>query len=300
MNRIRNASFLDGATDWTRSPTGALTAFEVDESVRGSPGRAVLVASGVTTAADQQLSISTAAASGVEVTPGETIRAETWFWSSHAASVVALFYTAGGVQVGAPVAVPTKIQPGSGRRGLPALFGRASGSIVVPATAATARISLRSTVAASGTAVALALLKPSIAAAGDVCRVWTPGPHTSSDLDLLTWPTTLPRPRELNSPRTPTRRMFEADNGVPSAWRIAARGRVRATFELKLDLEQRDALLQFHETITLASVVAPFWFTNPDTHELCRAWFDPEDGDPQDSGSGPERRTRVGLLLEVA
>lgn len=299
-NLIRNASFLDGVTDWTRTSTGVLTTFGVDETVRGSPGRAALRGAGVSTANNQTAVIHPATASRVAVTPGEVLTASAWFWSSVPGAYIALqFYTAAAAALGAPVALPTVQAQGTGKRGLPGLFGRGKGKVAVPATAATVGLRVMVTVPVSGTAIELVILKPHLAKS-DAAQCWSPGPHTAVDLQLASWPDTLPQLRSIDSPRTPTRRGFETDSRIPSAWRVAPVGRVRLTGEMKLDLEQRDALLEFHKAVTLAGVVTPFWFMNPDTHELNRAWFDPDDGDPQDSGAGAERRTRVGLILELA
>ena len=143
-----------------------------------------------------------------------------------------------------------------------------------------------------------AFLKPY--ASPDASTCWTPGPHDNPDLNLAVWPETLPDMREIDSPRTPTRLGFQTDAQIPVGRRIGTRGRIRFTGSMFLTLEQRDTLERFLESRNLLAESAPFWFVHPDTRQLTRAWFDPDEGDPADSGRGRERRTRVGLLLEIA
>lgn len=300
-NGIRNATALDGATDWTGTASGAVV-IATDEALVGGPGRGVITATAATGAGQTHSLVS----SQLLFAAGETIEA----FAHHAAilddgdlvsQLNVMWFEADGDFIGRE-AVSTPKFANRPRRGLPASFGFSRARLTPPAGAFRAKLELRATTPGGGGAsLKLALLKPFLGATiGDRPACWTPGPHTNPDLNLASWPESLPDPREIDSPRTPTRVAFSTDSGIPVGRRIGTRGRIRFSAELALTLEQRDTLDQFIESRNLLAESAPFWFVHPDTRQLTRAWIDPEEGDPADTGSGRSRRTRFGLLLEVA
>jgi hypothetical protein len=302
-NGIKNATGLDGATDWINGGSAGSAAITTDEAIRGGPGRAVIVSSATSSGAGQSHYV---ASSQLLFAAGERIEAFAHFAAREAgaaasAYLAARWYDAGGAVISTePIgAVQTASSP---RRGLPATFSFTRARLVPPPLAVRVRLEAHREAIASGATSELQLLKPYLGgvASGAPAPCWIPGPHTNPDLDLDAWPDSLPDFRDLDSPRTPTRSAFSTDAQIPVGRRFATRGRIRFSGELALTLEQRDTLEQFFEARNLLPDSAPFWFVHPDTRQLTRAWFDPEDGDPADSGRGRERRTRVGLLLEIA
>lgn len=271
-NLIINATGLDGLTDWTFAGGGT-----IDETVLGSPGRAVLKAAGA------------AILTSFAATPGATLSVSAYHRPG-SSLIIQTDNGAGGAVV--ETAVPL-IRAGKGppRRGLPATFAFSKGSAVIPAG------HVRAVLASVAAAGPVFMLQPYASTSGFRC--WTPGPHTSLDLNLASWPDTLPDFKELDSPRTPTRKSFATDSGIPASWRIGTRGRIMFEGSLTLDLEQLDTLERFVESRLLLAESVPFWFVHPDTRQLCRAWFNP-DNEISNSGRGRERSTMVSLILEVA
>lgn len=303
-NGIKNATALDGATDWTIGGTGvSSSAIVADEEVRGSPGRAVVKGTGTVAVAGNRLVM---ASSDLQFAPGELIEAFAHYAARRGGAPaparlsIAWFNAGDGLVSLDPLAADAAAT--DARRGLPATFAFTRVRLAPPATAIRARLEVSAASSANAQAVEVDLLKPFLGGVASGARppCWTPGPHTNPDLDLDSWPDSLPDFRELDSPRTPTRTAFSTDSQIPAGRRFGTRGRIRFTGELALTLEQRDTLDQFVESRNLLPESAPFWFVHPDTRQLTRAWIDPEDGEPSDSGRGRDRRTRVGLMLEIA
>lgn len=269
-NDIANASGLDDMASWIGS-TG------VDEATIGGPGRRVLISSG----GDMH------SASGPNVVAGQWLEV----FGHHAAT--------GGnsslrVLVGSSgVVVPLKrAGQGSPRRGVPSSFSFSYGRVQAPATGV-AKIRTVGT----GTAY---LLKPFLSAdppADTRARqCWEPGAHANPDLNLPRWPSELPLPVADSWDAKPVarRKSFSGDSNVPITRRVANSLRAIARFALELDVEQRAVLEEF-----VLSNAEPFWFTRPDTQQLCRAYWTAE-GDPADAGLSRSRRTTLELLLEVS
>lgn len=271
-NKIKNATGLDGVANWTGA---GLT---IDETVAGSPGRAVIKSTGAS------LASAAIALNGATVVYASAHH-------EHDRNLAIQWLDAGGAQVGQNLMPLIRFGDFRARRGIPSTFDFSRGAATAPGGATQYRL-------ASIGAAGQLLLQPFASTDGFEC--WTPGPHDNPDLNLDVWPVTLPDLRELDSPRSPTRRSFDTDSGIPSGSRIATRGRILLTGEFRLSLEQLDTLEQFHEARNLLPESRPFWFVHPDTRRLCRAWFNPDDGDPSVSAGGRDRRVRVGLLLEVA
>lgn len=265
-NDLSNATFLDDATGWTGGTS-------VDETTRGGPGRHVILATGG----------DVVSASGPAVTAGQMCEV----FGHHAATggPSSLYLKVGGTQTIVPL---ERANVGEPRRGVPSSFRFSYGRVAAPATGtATLRV------IGSGTVM---LLKPFLDAAPPTRRqAWQAGPHANVDLDLPAWPTDLPLPDpgSVDGQPVSTRKSFAGDSGVPIMRRmsVTARQMFRAGYEL--DLEERDRLDAFFR-----AGHAPFWFLRPDTAQLCRAWWTPEE--PSDRGGGVRRQTSIELLLEVA
>lgn len=299
-NGIKNATGLDGVTDWSIDG-GVTAAISIDESELGGPGRAVIVGTRTATVGQYAALIT----SRLQFAEGELIEVFAHHAADHAGAPIASrlyasWFNGLGVGISNTAIAAGQIAPRP-RRGLPSTFAFNRVRLTPPADARAVEVYVIATAPSSGL-LRVALLKPFIGgvASGDRPPCWSPGPHTNPDLDLDIWPESLPDFRELDSPRTPTRTAFSTDAQIPVGRRFGTRGRIRFTGELKLTLEQRDTLDQFVEARNLLPDSAPFWFVHPDTRQLTRAWIDPEDGEPSDSGRGRDRRTRVGLMLEVA
>lgn len=302
MNGVKNATALDGAADWlTYTPAAGGMAITTDETEIGGPGRAVVVATGNSTGV-QVFSLFT---SELQFAPGERIEAFSHFaaWAGSSplpAQLRVVWYDGAGSSVGEET---LPLQPAkAGRRGLPSTFAFGRTRVSPPNGVTRARLNVIATSTGGGQVIRIAMLKPFLGgvAAGAPSPCWTPGPHSNPDLDLDVWPGELMAWRDIDSPRTPNRNGFQTDAGIPATRRTGTRSRIRFSGELMLDLPKRDLLDQFIEARLLVPESRPFWFVHPDTRQLCRAWIDPEEGEPADSGRGRERRTRVGLLLEIA
>lgn len=270
MNLLSNATGLDGVTGWT-SPGGAVT---VDSSVVGAPNRIAFVGSGASLYAEADVSGLTSIFARLDHRRG------------HIASVA--FYNGGGA-VGAPIALPVRrVGRGDPSRGVAGTFSASWGAVALPGGATVARLVSAPLGAAPGAPVAF---RPMIAA-GEQC--WRPGEHLNPDLELPSWPASLPNPDPSSLELEPIsiRKGFEGDAGVPITRRVSSVSRRFASFDLVLDALERDALDQFWRDNH-----PEFWFIRPDNGDLCVAeWA--ADGDPSDSGSvASGRRTRVKLLL---
>lgn len=284
-NRIPNATFLDALDGVTlTNATGT-----VDESVYGAPGRAVLVADATAAGA------TTVAMGALAVTAGQQFHAfaHTAAINATGAQSLALQIRDGG---GAQLAlIPLALNTGDGRprRGLPGSFDFWSLLGTIPATG-TARLLLSGSLAIDGKHL---LLKPLLEAATVLERqTWQPGPHTAPDLNLPSWPTQFSWALDsgLEFDPIPTRKAFDGDTGVPITRRVTSTLRYKIKAEFILTMEERDQLGQFFD-----AVEGLFWFTRPDTQEVCQAaWL--ADGEPKDGGLYlGRRRTQVGLFLRV-
>jgi hypothetical protein len=273
-NQVSNATFLDGTTGWA-SPGG----LAVDEDVRGAPGRAVLRAGGASA-----LLTSTAAL----LTGGTSLRA--FAHHSTGSRIGIRFQDAGGATVQDFVLPLERSGQGSPRRGLLGTYAFSSAVLPVPVGATKWLFYFSSAIANP------VLMKPYGSDDGRPAPLWQPGPHANADLNLPAWPAQFPFPAAdtVQVDPIPTRKSFMGDQGVPSTRRITLTQRWKFMAEYSLTAEGRDDLDQF-----FASVAGPFWFTRPDTRQLCQAvWL--EDGEPADRGlENGKRKTQVGLLLKV-
>lgn len=303
QNLLRNATFLDGVTGWTRTPTNALTTFGVDEATRGAPGRGVLAAAGTVLADAAVHAIDLDAAARPAVTEGDLIEVSTWWWSNDPGAVLRLRFRDGGGSIIGNNAVPMVRAPGDGQRGLPETFAFSRGRFTAPANTASADLRLMFTSSGTGAARTLALFRPFLGkvAAADPAQPWTPGQHDNPDLNLRVWP--IPCGQLKGSwPAAPTQthQSFATDSGVPLPRRVASTPRWEARPEYWLSRREHDQLLAFHEA-TEADGDRDFWFVEPQLSRLCRAfWLD--DGAPvvTEQIRAGLVAVRVGLLLQVA
>lgn len=271
-NLIGNATGLDGTAGWF-STGGAVS---VDESIEGARGRIVIKGTGPTMRSDRYA-----------VAAGETLYASTHH--AQGSQIFILFYTAAqGFISSAPLSV---IRRGVGvqRRGLLSSFDYSKGAAVAPPTAALFNLH---TETAGG---AHRFLQPYASTVGHA-GLWQPGPHANPDLDYPAWPTDLPQIMDegLQLDPIPTRKGFSGDTGWEATRRTTRSRRYRMSGQLALTAEERDRLMQFFDEID-----GPFWFTRPDTREVCLAQFLAE-GEPVEGGQLPgRRRTQIKLQLRV-
>ncbi len=302
-NLLTNAGFLDGSTGWTLS---AQLAAGVDETTRGSAGRAVLTGTGTTTAPNQTQMIRTATAARAVVSAGAE-------YEVSAAVVALLNGTAAAPEVevawfdgsAALVSItPLEVRPaqitahGEARLGVRNSFRRVWRKVTAPASAVRAELRLVLTPAFSGATVVLGLLKPMIAAAIPARReplVWDPGLHDVGDLDLPCWPTTL-RSFDLGpgGQAQADKVEFGGGPGRPARRRITADPAREFKGSLRCDPVERAMLEAFWRE------VGDFWFVEPDSDRLCVASFGAEGGPHMNEDRGEVSIIEVGLWLETA
>lgn len=272
-NLIENATGLDGDAGWLR----AGFAVTIDGTIEGALGRLVIKSAG-----------GSLVTQNPEAEAGEVI-----YVSSHhqqGGTLRIRFLNAGGTVVIEDRVVPL-VRRGVGvqRRGLLSTFDFSKGSFVAPAGTATFDIY------SSGAAGTVRLLQPFASRVGHA-GLWQPGPHANPDLDYPAWPTDLPQIMDegLQLDPIPTRKGFSGDTGWEATRRVTRSRRYRMSGQLALTAEERDRLMQFFDDID-----GPFWFTRPDTREVCLAQFLAE-GEPVEGGQLPgRRRTQIKLQLRV-
>lgn len=286
-NLVKNATGMDGATDW--SSDGAVTA---DEATYGAPGRIVLI--GQRAAASAYVLSNFA---GPQVSAGTVIEAFAHFGSTSGTARLYLdIYSAGGSLLQS-VEIPRRlVGRGLPRRGVPSSFHFGYARLASPATGIPR---LRVAVTGATSPARAMIMKPFVDSAVKTRKrqPWVAGPHTNVDLNLPAWPSALPilRADQYSVDPIPLAKSFAADSGLPVTARGGTLPRRTLKASLELDVEERDWLEQF-----FVETPGAFWFMRPDTHELCRAYW-AADGEPTDSGlTRGGRRTTFGLSIEVA
>lgn len=291
-NQIQNAGGLDGVTGWSAT-SGATRS--IDEAVLGGPGRAAIIAAKALTSG-QGLALWS---EGFAVSSGQLIEAYGAVANSEAGLPgLALEIVDGGGAVLSSTALPvTPAQKAGGpRRGLASTYAQAYGRVTAAASG-TARLKASSTATISATHQ-LALLRPFLARPASAQRsAWDPGPHLNPDLQMKTWPASLPGiRRNLQIAPYADRVSFGGEVGIPTTGKLYGGAlQVAMTAQLSLDPEQADTLDRFYEDST-----GPFFLIRPDTDQLCYAeWL--ADGAPRPTGySGVNLVREVGLHLWVA
>lgn len=304
-NTLTNAGFLDGTTGWTKTAQLTLT---VDEITRGSPGRAALVATGVTTAANQTQTVSIDAACRGAVTAGIEVEVSGAFVATVDGAVVpvtatVVWHAAGGSVVSSETLTlrePQISRHGIGLKGVRNTWPTVRQRLTPPAGAVTADLRLSVTPAASGAAVVIALLKPQIAAVppGRVEPLsWEPGVHVTSDLQRPAWPHAL-RSFDLGPDGEPLASGVEFQGespGRPALRRTGLSPARQFAGSVRCDPYER-ALLDDFWRITPGD----FWFTEPGSDRLCVARF-AADGQPRMTEDKGEVATMsLSLWLETA
>ena len=304
-NLFSNCGFLDGATGWAKS---AQLTLSVDETVRGSSGRAVLIGAGATTAASQMQSISSAQAGRATVVAGQAYEVAASLLAvvsgaptTPVATVV--WYNAAGAAL-----TPTSltVRPaqstihGEGLRGVRNTFRSVRQKVTAPAGAVAAELRLAATPTASGSSVVLGLLKPQIApvvAARTEPLTWDPGRHSNPDLMLPAWPTEL-RGFDLGPDGEPLPSASEFQGSTPGrpARRRTGRSPARQFRGVVGCLPFERALLDDFWSATEGD----FWVVEPGSDRLCVASF-AADGQPRmTEDRGEVWSIELGLWLETA
>lgn len=304
-NTVTNGGFLELTAGWTKS---AQLTLAVDETDRGSPGRAVLVGTGVTTANNQQQWIAPASAQRAPVLAGRAVEVSAAAvalvnGASVTPTVQVLWYDNSGAQASPAsnliVSPPQLATAGIGLAGVRDTFHRVQQRVTPPTGAVTAALRVSATPAAAGASVGIGLLKPMIGAipAGRTDPMtWDPGSHTDTDLAFGIWPDVL-RPFQSGPGSEPVagRIEFQAGAGRPASRRTAVDPARRFSGVVRCDAVQRAALEAFWR-----DGPADFYFVEPDSDRLCVAsWA--QDGAPRMAESrGPTVLMEVGLWLETA
>lgn len=303
MNRLGNAGFLELTAGWTGSAGLTLTA---DETVRGSPGRCALVATGTASGAGV-LTVEPATVSRPSVTPGEVVEVSAALLARVGGAETTpgarlVFRAAGGGTVSTvdvSLTPPALAQHGFGRGGLRETYHRAWARTTVPATAATAALEIRATAASAGQAIEIVTVKPFLdAVPAGVTRPlpWDPGVHADDDLDLPSWPQTL-RPFQAQAGAEPqtASESFGEGPARPQQRPTAVDPARRLNGRIRCDAVERETLEAFWRAQR-----GDFWFVEPDSDRLCVASF-ASDGAPRSVESrGPTVIMDVGLWLETA
>lgn len=301
MNLLTNCGYLDGATGW--AGTAQLT-LAIDESVRGSAGRAALVGTGSSTATNQKQALACAVDARAEVVEGVEYEVTACVFASVngvavAPAVAVVWRGAGGSTIltePLTVAAPQIALHGEARLGVRNSWRRLRARLTAPAGAASADLEVAVTPAASGTAVEIALLKPLIA------ETWAPWPVTfdpgqtsNPDLDLPIWPSAL-RGFDLGPGGEPQadRVEFGEGPGRPSRRRTTADPARQFSGALRCDPVERAVLEDFHRG------VGDFWFVEPDSDRLCIASFAADGAPRMTEDRGEVSTVSVGLWLETA
>lgn len=266
-NELLNATFLDGVTSWT----GAASA--VAQAGVGARGRLVLTSNGQILSAARPLNG----------------RAGVWVAGTFTGTGLGVrFLTAGGATVQNLEVPMRRVADGPPSRGRPAGFNFAKGYVSAPGTATQFALYV--------TGATTRLTKPYASADGLEPCVWQAGPHSNLDLNYPSWPAHLPPIMDegLQFDPIPTRKGFSGDAGVEATRRITRTRRYNMTGQIGLTTGERDDLMDFFDANP-----GKFWFTRPDTRELCLAqWL--SDGEPVDGGQLPgRRRTQFKLQLVV-
>lgn len=304
-NTLTNAGFLDGATGWAKT---AQMAFSVDETVRGSAGRAALVASGVTTATNQIQTVSVEAGSRAAVTAGvevEVACAALATVDGAITPVVAtvVWHAAGGDALSSEtlsLRAPQITRHGVGLKGVRNTWPTVRQRLTPPAGAVSADLRLSVTPAAWGAAVVIALLKPQIAdvpAGRTEPLSWEPGLHDIPDLDLPAWPHAL-RSFDLGPDGEPVASGVEFQGespGRPAMRRTGLSPARQFAGTVRCDPYERAVLDDFWRTTP-----GDFWFVEPGSDRLCVARF-AVDGQPRMTEDKGEVSTMsLSLWLETA
>lgn len=287
-NHIVNATFLEGV-DGVSVDNATLS---VDEAVYGALGRAVVLA---TPAGPATVTIYSPSAGGLVL--NQTVEASIYAWGPPGMTVSVRSGTIGSGFVSSPIPLVSSADPVGPRRGIPGSFNFYRGRFAAPRAGSARFLVTGTTTGPTPLAIMKPFLDPGPLRAGAPWQPWQAGPHVSADLNLASWPTSLPLPTDnsLQFEGIPTRKGFAGDSGVPATRPVTRTQRFKMRGELSLDMEQRDTLDQFFRNSQ-----GPFWITRPDTHQICQAtWL--EDGEPSDGGLlRGNRKTQVGLLLKVA
>lgn len=271
MNSVLNATFLDGTVGWQG------TSLTVDESNLGGPGRAVLVGTGTT--------INSNYANGLDVIAGDLLEV---LCMAKVGSTVKLQ-----IDTGEEHTITLKrVGDGPTSRGIPSTMSEFR-SRIRAGSDGKARIQVSSSASPH-------LSKPYIEkVAGNARpRFWTPGPHSTSDLNMKVWPSNFP-PFQQDSVQvepTPVRKGFAGDIPIPATSRMSMTPAYRFQGELELSAMEYD---QLEELCYGAVSDEPFWFVRPDTKQVCQAFW-MEDGSPRTMGAhNIVRRVGLSLLLQV-
>lgn len=303
MNRLTNAGFLELTAGWTGSAGLGLS---IDETVRGSPGRCALVATGTSGGAGF-MTVQPATGQRPTVTAGEVLEISAAVLARVAGAdatpdVRVVFRTSGGTQVSAEaiaVTSPALIQHGAGKGGLRETYFRAYARLTVPATATTAALEVRASASGSGQAVEIAVVKPflDVVPIGRVTPIaWDPGQHSDDDLELPSWPQTL-RPFQAQAGAEPQRATEEFGDGPgrPQQRPTAVDPARRLTGRLRCDAVERETLESFWRATR-----DDFWFVEPDSDRLCVASFAADGAPRAGEVRGPTTMMDVALWLETA
>lgn len=304
-NLLSNCGFLDGATGWTKS---AQLGLSVDETVRGSSGRAVLIGSGATTAASQTQFIGSAASGRGAVVAGQAYEVAASLLAVAAGALTAptatvVWYNASGAAL-TPTSLTVRAAQstihGEGLRGVRNTFRSVRQKVTAPAGAVAAELRLAVTPSASGSSVVLGLLKPQIApvvAARTEPLAWDPGRHSNPDLMLATWPTEL-RGFDLGPDGEPVASASEFQGSTPGrpSRRRTGRSPARQFKGVVRCLPYERALLDDFWSATEGD----FWMVEPGSDRLCVASF-AADGQPRMTDDrGEVWSIELGLWLETA
>lgn len=304
-NTLTNAGFLDGATGWAKT---AQLAFTVDETVRGSAGRAALVATGVTTATNQTQTVSAEAGDRAAVTAGVEVEVSCAALATVdgvITPVVAtvVWHATGGSTVSTqtlPLRDPQITRHGIGLKGVRNTWPTVRQRLTPPAGTVSADLRLSVTPASSGAAVVIALLKPQIAAVptGRTEPLsWEPGLHDIPDLQLPAWPHAL-RSFDVGPDGEPLASGVEFQGespGRPAMRRTGLSPARQFAGAVRCDPYERAVLDDFWRTTP-----GDFWFVEPGSDRLCVARF-AVDGQPRMTEDKGEVSTMsLSLWLETA
>jgi len=304
-NTLTNAGFLDGTTGWTKT---AQLSLSVDDTVRGSPGRAALVATGATTATNQTQTVSVDAAHRAAVTAGVEVEVSLCALATVAGVITPVVATVvwhaagGGVIASETLSLrePQITRHGVGLKGVRSTWPTARQRLTPPAGAVSADLRLSVTPAASGAAVVIALLKPQIAAVPpgrSEPLSWQPGLHVSEDLQLPAWPHEL-RSFDLgpDGEPLPSGVEFQGESpGRPAMRRTGLSPARQFAGSVRCDPYERAVLDDFWRTTP-----GDFWIVEPGSDRLCVARF-AVDGQPRlTEDKGEVATVSLNLWLETA
>lgn len=295
VNGLRNAGFLDGTEGWIASAGSPA----VDEDTIGAPGRAVFALAGTTGGTNVTVYLSSDTDNAPAVAPGAVVEVfGQWFASAGVAALMVEWRKSDDSTISVVTVPQVFIGYGEIAHGVREGFNRSRGLLTAPALTAKARVRLSTTIAGSGTAYGLGLMKPFLAIQGDVSPArWDPGTHENADLSALpAWPDVLPFFLAASQAQPfPNRNDFTGDDGVPSTGLATAEVLNQFTGQMRLSNLQLAKLSAFYRA------GAPLFFvTRPDTDELCLASWLSNGAPTVNSSRGPWRMVQVGLKLRVA